>query len=700
MHIPRPPNLYRLFATISSLPGVGPKMAEIMKKKMGEHIIDILRHLPISINDRSSRPTIDEALDGQLATFEILVLSADIPSAKIRRPSRIIAQTNGGKIELVFFHAQSNYLRQTLPIGARRIISGRVDRFKGRLQMAHPDYILELDKIAEMPELEPVYPLTAGLRAKPLRQAIISGLKMLPSALPEWIEAKLLSARGWPDFNAAMIAAHHPKNIAALYSQSAVRTRLAFDELFANQLALGLLRKQTQQSVQGVKITGTNELTSKLLGSLPFTPTKAQIRVIAQIKADQNADSRMLRLLQGDVGSGKTLVALMAMLTALEAGYQSALLAPTEILARQHHQNLTKLLAPMNIHPELLVGGSKTKKRADILARLSNGDIKVIIGTHALLSDEVQFSALGLAVVDEQHRFGVRQRLILGQKGGGCDVLVMTATPIPRSLSMTAYGDLSISKLDEKPQGRQEIETAIINLDKLPQIIDRLRLALDNGQQAYWICPLIEETDKLDIAAAEDRYKILQKLLPSASIGLVHGRMKTDDREQAMAAFKSGDNQILVATTVIEVGVDVPEASIIIIEHAERFGLAQLHQLRGRVGRGARKSSCILTYQNPLGVTARARLKIMRQTNDGFIIAEEDLRLRGPGEVLGQRQSGLPEFTLADLAEHADLLALARKQAALVLAQGIPLTDPSMARYIALLSLFERDSAVKFLDSG
>lgn len=700
MHIPRPPNLYRLFATISSLPGVGPKMAEIMKKKMGEHIIDILRHLPISINDRSSRPTIDEALDGQLATFEILVLSADIPSAKIRRPSRIIAQTNGGKIELVFFHAQSNYLRQTLPIGARRIISGRVDRFKGRLQMAHPDYILELDKIAEMPELEPIYPLTAGLRAKPLRHAIISGLKMLPSALPEWIEAKLLSARGWPDFNTAMIAAHHPKNIEALYSQSAVRTRLAFDELFANQLALGLLRKQTQQSVQGVRITGTNELTSKLLGSLPFTPTKAQIRVIAQIKADQNADSRMLRLLQGDVGSGKTLVALMAMLTALEAGYQSALLAPTEILTRQHHQNLTKLLAPMNIHPELLVGGSKTKKRADILARLSTGDIKVIIGTHALLSDEVQFSALGLAVVDEQHRFGVRQRLILGQKGGGCDVLVMTATPIPRSLSMTAYGDLSISKLDEKPQGRQEIETAIINLDKLPQIIDRLRLALDNGQQAYWICPLIEETDKLDIAAAEDRYKILQKLLPSASIGLVHGRMKTDDREQAMAAFKSGDNQILVATTVIEVGVDVPEASIIIIEHAERFGLAQLHQLRGRVGRGARKSSCILTYQNPLGVTARARLKIMRQTNDGFIIAEEDLRLRGPGEVLGQRQSGLPEFTLADLAEHADLLALARKQAALVLAQGIPLTDPSMARYIALLSLFERDSAVKFLDSG
>ena len=464
--------------------------------------------------------------------------------------------------------------------------------------------------------------------------------------------------------------------------------------------ALGLLRRQTHKSEDGTRLKGTGALTSALLSTLPFEPTTAQTRVIDEIKADQIADMRMLRLLQGDVGSGKTFVALMAMLHALESGYQAALLAPTEILARQHHASLTAFLEHMQIEPELLLGATKSKARKDIVEKLANGTCQMVIGTHALLTDDIQFAKLGLAVVDEQHRFGVRQRLVLGQKGDGCDVLVMTATPIPRTLAMTAYGDLQVSRLDEKPEGRQEISTAVISSERIAEIVERLRQAIASQQRAYWICPLVEETDKLDVAAAEDRHRQLQAILPDIQIGLVHGRMKTDEREAEMAAFKEGRSQILVATTVIEVGVDVPEASIIIIEHAEHFGLAQLHQLRGRVGRGAAKSACILMYQGPLSEAAQARLKIMRATNDGFIIAEEDLRLRGPGEVLGQRQSGLPEFCLADLALHADLLPLARQQAEAVLEKGLSLDAPEMQAYATLLSLFERDNAVRFLASG
>ena len=699
MHIPRPTSLYRLFASTSSLPGIGPKLAAIMEKRIGGHLIDILRHLPVSLNDRRARPSVDEAEDGQLATFEILVLSGDIPPGKSNRPARITAETKGGSLELVFFRARADWLRTSLPIGERRLVSGRVERFQGRLQMAHPDYITPLEKAAEIPEIEPIYPLTAGLSARILRRAIVTSLKAVPD-LPEWIDAQQLHSRQWPSHKRALQEVHNPQEPSDLLASTSARTRLAYDELLANQFALGLLRRQTSIAGKGSPKEGNEKLTAGLLSALPFTPTNAQLRVIDEIKADQISTARMLRLLQGDVGSGKTFVALMAMLHALEAGYQAALLAPTEILARQHHASLSALLKEMQIEPELLLGGMKTKERRDVTQKLADGTCQIVIGTHALLSDDIQFAKLGLAVVDEQHRFGVRQRLVLGQKGNGCDVLVMTATPIPRTLAMTAYGDLQVSRLDEKPKGRQEISTAAISGERIAEIVARLRQAVANQQRAYWICPLVEETDKLDVAAAEDRYRQLQAVLPDIQIGLLHGRMKTDAREAAMADFKTGKSQILIATTVIEVGVDVPEASIIIIEHAERFGLAQLHQLRGRVGRGEAQSACILMYQAPLSETAQARLKIMRATNDGFIIAEEDLRLRGPGEVLGQRQSGLPEFCLADLVLHADLLPLARRQAENILEKGLSLDAPEMDAYAILLSLFERDNAVRFLASG
>ena len=699
MHIARPPVIYALFAALTSLPGVGPKMAELLNKRTGRYVIDLLRHLPVSVIDRRARPAVDDAEDGQIATFEILVLKADIPPPRSRRPARVTAETTGGQIELVFFHAQTDYLKTTLPVGERRLISGRVERFQGRLQMPHPDFILPIKKADTLPQVEPVYPLTAGLKARTVSNAIKAGLKTVPS-LEDWIDEEVKAARRWPEFKAALLQAHAPQAVTDLSPTAPARARLAFDELFANQLALGLIRQQTKTALPGRVIAGTGQLTDQLLASLPFTPTTAQKRVISEITTDQASADRMLRLLQGDVGSGKTFVALMAMLTAVEAGTQAALLAPTEILARQHHQSLSAFLAPLGLTPVLLTGATKQKERKEILDSLADGTQAIVIGTHALLTDEVSFADLALAVVDEQHRFGVRQRLVLGQKGHGCDVLVMTATPIPRTLAMTAYGDLTVSRLDEKPAGRQEIETALVSQERLADITARLAAALADGQRAYWICPLVEETDKLDVAAAEDRHRALTAVLPDANATLAHGKMKADEREQAMAAFKSGDSKLLVATTVIEVGVDVPEATIIIIEHAERFGLAQLHQLRGRVGRGDKASSCILMYQSPLSETAKARLKIMRQTNDGFVIAEEDLRLRGPGEVLGQRQSGLPEFCLADLAAHGDLLALARQQAERVLARGHNLDHPDMAPYALLLSLFERDSAVQFLESG
>lgn len=699
MHIARPPVIYSLFATLTSLPGVGPKMEQILAKKTGRHVIDLLRHLPVSVIDRTARPSVDQAEDGQTATFEILVLKADLPPPRTRRPARITAETSSGQIELIFFHAHTDYLKTTLPVGERRLISGRVERFQGRLQMPHPDFIQPLEKADNIPEFEPVYPLTAGLKARTLTNAIQAGLRTVPE-LEDWIDPELLAAQRWPSFKSALLQVHAPTSLNDLSPTAPARSRLAFDELLANQIALRLIRQQTKSALPGRVIAGTGSITEQLLPLLPFTPTSAQQRVIAEITADQGAPDRMLRLLQGDVGSGKTFVALMAILTALEAGAQAALLAPTEILARQHYQGLSKLLKPLGLTPVLLSGSTKQKARQEILQGLADGSCQIAIGTHALLTDEVLFADLALAVVDEQHRFGVRQRLVLGQKGKNCDVLVMTATPIPRTLAMTAYGDLTVSKLDEKPAGRQDIETALISQDRLADVTARLAAAISNGQRAYWICPLVEETDKLDAAAAEDRHRALTAVLPDANPVLAHGRMKTEQREEAMSAFKDGTSKLLVATTVIEVGVDVPEASIIIIEHAERFGLAQLHQLRGRVGRGDKQSSCILMYQPPLSDTARSRLKIMRQTNDGFVIAEEDLRLRGPGEVLGQRQSGLPEFCLADLAAHTDLLGLAHQQAEKILLSSQGLDHPEMEKYVLLLSLFEKDSAVQFLNSG
>ena len=703
MHLSRPASLFPLFASVTTLPGIGARLAAIIEKRIGATVIDLLRHAPVGLIDRRARPRLSDVVSGQLITIEILITKHDISPRHVSRPSRILGENDTGEVEIVFFKADANFIQRALPLGERRIISGTAELFQGRIQIAHPDYMLPLADLDQLPLLEPVYPLSAGLKGKTLRKAIAAAIPNV-SAQEEWIDAALLAQKNWPDFQSAMAELHAPQTTQALEALHPVRERLAYDELLANQLALGLIRRQTALVGAGKAVAGDHHLREALIASLPFALTSAQKRVVAEIADDQAKDQRMLRLVQGDVGSGKTMVALLAMLNAVETGRQAVLLAPTEILAKQHYQTISSLLEPLQIAVGLLVGGAKTKAKTQLLDAMASGNVPIIIGTHALLTDDVQFADLGLAVVDEQHRFGVKQRMSLSAKGGDCDVLVMTATPIPRTLSMTAYGDLQSSIIDEKPPGRKDIDTAIISLDRIAEIVEKLRHRLAPDFRAYWICPLVEESDKSDITAAEERHRTLQALLPSANPLLVHGRMKAEEKEAVMAQFQSGASQLLVATTVIEVGVDVPEAGIMIIEHAERFGLAQLHQLRGRVGRGSAQSACLLAYQGPLSETAIARLSIMRESNDGFRLAEEDLALRGPGEILGQRQSGMPEFALVDLAMHAPLIAIARDAADKILAE-LPDSKRDDAgalqdKYRLLLSLFERDNAIKFLASG
>ncbi len=544
----------------------------------------------------------------------------------------MICENETGQIDLIFFHARDDYVSRMLPAGERRIVSGRVELRQGRPQMAHPDHIVRPDAPEEMPQIEPVYPLTAGLSPKALRRAIEGAMQRIPRPR-EWIAPAVMEQKNWPDFATAMDKVHHPENAEDLLPAAPARARLAYDELLANQLALMLVRRAASDSMPGRSFNGTGALTMALVKALPFRLTGAQKRAITEIAKDQTSESRMLRMLQGDVGSGKTLVALHAMLHAVESGAQASLLAPTEVLARQHHATINAFLAPLGMEARLLLGQGRSgsAERRAIMDGLANGDVQLVVGTHALLSESVSFANLGLAVVDEQHRFGVRQRILLGQKGEGVDVIVMTATPIPRSLSMTAYGDLDHSRLDEKPAGRLPIDTRTLPLDRLGDVVARLGSAIAAGRRAYWICPLVEESEKLDVAAAEDRAATLARALPDVKVALAHGKMKSADRDAAMNQFRDGTAQLLVATTVVEVGVDVPEASVIIIEHAERFGLAQLHQLRGRVGRGHDASSCLLLFAPPLSDLATQRLDVMRETNDGFVIAERDLELRGPG---------------------------------------------------------------------
>jgi len=692
----RPEILFPLFAPVTKLPGVGPRYAKLIERLAGPHVVDLCWHLPSGLIDRRYAPKIAQAEPGRVATITLRIGRHQAPHSR-RQPYRIRCSDETGELDLVFFHAHPEYLTRVLPEGEVRVVSGRVEAFGGRLQVTHPDHIGRLEDLDTLKTVEPVYPLTAGITLKPLAKAIHGALERAPE-LPEWLDPAYRRQRGWAPWRAALLAAHAPGNLSELLGESPARARLAYDELLANQLALALVRRQ-QRARHGRALAGDGRLRAKVVAALPFRLTASQEQAGSEIAADMAREQRMLRLLQGDVGSGKTVVALLAMLNAVETGAQAALMAPTEILARQHYRTIAPLAAAAGVEVELLTGRDKGKARAAALARLASGRSAIAIGTHALFQQDVAFRDLALSVIDEQHRFGVHQRLDLAMKGRAPDVLVMTATPIPRTLVLTAYGDMDVSRLREKPAGRQAIDTRVLPDERLDEVIAGVGRALDGGAKVYWVCPLVEESEVSDLAAASARWAALKARF-GARVGLVHGRMKGKEKDAAMAAFVDGPTDLLVATTVIEVGVDVPQATVMVIEHAERFGLAQLHQLRGRIGRGAAKSTCLLLYQGPLGETARARLRIMRETDDGFRIAEEDLRLRGAGELLGTRQSGMPAFRLADLALHQDLLAAARDDAKLIMERDAELKSPRGQALRVLLYLFERDAAVRYLRSG
>ena len=692
----RPSILFPLFAEIRTLSGVGPKLEKLIAKVAGPRLVDLIFDLPAGVIDRSYRPKLIAAEPGRIATLEVNVLDHLPPRVK-SQPYRVRVSDDTAVMDLVYFRADAKYLTGLLPPGSRRLISGRVESFKDRLQMPHPDYVVAPQEAASLPQHEAVYGLTEGLTARTLSKAVRGALERVPQ-MPEWLDAAFLRQRGFAEFNQALTMAHAPAHEGDLSPETLLRQRLAYDELLANQLALLLIRGRLRAS-GGRRITGDGKRKARAIAALPFALTDGQLSALVEIEADMASDKRMLRLLQGDVGSGKTIVAMLALLGAVEAGTQGAFMAPTELLVRQHLASLTPYAEAAGIRMAALTGRERGPQRAETLAKLAAGEIDILIGTHALFSEDVTFRDLGLAVVDEQHRFGVHQRMQLQSKGKPADVLVMTATPIPRTLALTAYGDMDVSKITGRPPGRQPVETRVMSAARLDDLIAHLRLALDRGQRAYWVCPLVEESEKIDLAAAEERAQMLKKAL-GVKLGLVHGQMKAAERDAAMAAFKNGQTQLLVATTVIEVGVDVPEATIMVVEHAERFGLSQLHQLRGRVGRGSGKSSCILLWHEPLGQTAKARLKTMRDTDDGFVIAEEDLRMRGPGEVLGKRQSGMEEFRMADPAAHADLLAVAHDDARLVLTRDPDLKSPRGDALRVLLYLFGRDEAVRYLRTG
>jgi ATP-dependent DNA helicase RecG len=702
----RPTVLNGLFAEIGVLEGVGPRFAVMLGKLLGvpadacPRVIDLLWHLPTGLTDRRAQPTIAAAQQGQLVTLTVRVKKHHAPPRNSRAPYRVICEDDTGDMELIFFHAERSYIERNLAIGETRILSGRVERYGAKLQMPHPDYILPEDQRHRLPALEAVYPLSQGITQKFMHKVVALALTRVPPAA-EWLDKHLMEQRGWPTFADALKIVHRPESDSDIAAAPSARARLASDELFAGQLALALMRRRFRVN-GGRSINGNGTLTAKITAALPFSLTHSQDSALAEITDNMKAPRRMLRLLQGDVGSGKTVVALLAMVHAVEAGAQAAMMAPTEILARQHLETIAPFCEAAGIRTALLTGREKGRTREKVLQALASGEADLAIGTHALFQPDVAFADLALAVIDEQHRFGVHQRYALqakGKQGGGADILVMTATPIPRTLLMTHYGDLDVSKLMEKPAGRKPVLTRAVPLERMEEVISGIGRAQREGAQIYWVCPLVESSAKVDLAAAEERAAHLRQHFGEA-VGLIHGRTKGSEKDAIMRDFSEGRLRVLVATTVIEVGVNVPNASIMVIEHAERFGLAQLHQLRGRVGRGAKQSSCILLYNAPLGETARARLDILRKTEDGFQIAEEDLRLRGGGEILGTRQSGDPGFQLATLPLDEELLAVARDQTKYLLARDPELTTPQGEAARLCLYLFERDEAIRLLRAG
>jgi len=698
----RPALLNPLFAPVTSLSGVGPKQDRLLRylldREETPRLVDLLLHLPASVIDRRARPKIRDAMPGTVVTLEVTVdRHRPTPARNPRAPHLVYASDETGDVVLTYFRAQPGYVEKLLPVGAKRYVSGTAQMYDGTLQLPHPDRVVDEAGFAKLSGIDPVYPLTEGLALGSLRRAMAQALHKLPT-LPEWISPEVLRRCKFPPIVEALNRVHMPLELTDILPEGPFWSRLAFDELLAGQLALALVRTQLRRPA-GDRHAGDGHLRSKIIDALPYALTASQRQAAAAITDDLRQPVRMLRLLQGDVGSGKTVVALLAAAAVTEAGKQAALMAPTEILARQHIKTIAPLAERAGLKVAILTGREKGKERRDILARLAAGEIDFLVGTHALIQDDVVFRALALAVVDEQHRFGVRERLALTAKGEAVDVLVLSATPIPRTLVLTYFGDMDVSELREKPAGRQPIDTRAVPDSRLSEVMDAVGRALAAGKLVYWICPLVEESEAVNLTDAEQRFQSLRARFGD-KVGLVHGKMRGTEKDRVMAQFAAGEIGLLVATTVVEVGVDVPAATIMVIENAERFGLAQLHQLRGRIGRGSEASTCLMLYKEPLNAMSKARLKVIRETTDGFTIAEEDLKLRGEGDVLGVRQSGLPGYRIARSDVHGQLITQARDEALRIMKDNPKLKGARGEALRCLLYLFERDEALPLIGAG
>ena len=697
----RPQLLNPLFSSLDSLTGIGPKNANRLEKLLADSrsscVIDLLFHLPHGFIDRRNQPGVKYGKIGEIITAKVHIDEHIIPPRQTSRPYKIVAHDETGEITLVFFRPRPNWLSTALPIGETRIISGRFELYSDMAQMTHPDLIATEQEFESLSLIEPVYRMTDGLSAKQLRKAMRAAIEQLPE-LPEWLDPELKKREQFPSFTDSLRKIHLPTDVSNFDSKSSVRRRLAYDESLACQLALAIGRHHLAK-FGGTPRVAEGTLKQKIIDSLPFKLTQSQEKASLEIEQDLSSQTRMHRLIQGDVGSGKTVLALLAMAHVVESGSQAALMAPTEILARQHGESISKMCANTNMKVAVLTGQDSQKQKRETELAIETGKVDIIIGTHALFQAGIEFKDLGLAVIDEQHRFGVHQRLALRSKGQKTDLLVMTATPIPRTLVLTYFGDMDVSILTEKPNGKNPIQTSSIPLDRLTEVITRIKNVIQNGQKVYWVCPLVEESDKLDISAAEERFAQLKNDFGDQVV-LIHGRMNGEEKESVMRQFAGGSAKILVATTVIEVGVDVPDATIMVIEHAERFGLSQLHQLRGRVGRRDQASFCLLLFKGPLSESAQNRIAIMRETNDGFKIAEEDLRNRGEGEVLGTRQSGAHDFRIANLSQHKSLMEIAHDDARLVLNTDPSLNSERGKSLKLLLYLFHKEQTLQLLEAG
>ena len=684
----RPKILYKLFSNLETIKGIGPKNAKLIERLCGKYLLDLILHRPIAYIDRRNSPKIKDLSNNSIVTL-ILKVDGHTPSFNKRMPYKITCSDDTGQLNIVYFNLRGPYLKKMFPIGSKKVVSGKVEEFNGIFQMTHPQHIADESNLDSVKKIECVYPLTAGISSKIIQKSINSSLAIIDD-LPEWIPNDYLQKNNWTSWKKSIYEMHNPNELKE-DKEDIYLNRLVFDELLSQQLTVRLIKNKISK-LKGNIIKPNGSLLEHLKSHLSFELTDDQNQAIKEISKDQSSPNKMLRLIQGDVGSGKTIVALHSMIQCAENSKKSILMAPTEILAEQHYNTIMLFAEKLKLSCALITASNKKNH---------NYESDILIGTHALFQDKVSIDNIGLIVIDEQHRFGVHQRILLNEKAGNeCDILLMTATPIPRTLELASYGDMDITKIVQKPKNRKPIITKSINLNKIESLKEALTKKLKQQEKIYWVCPLVDESDKMDLQSVNQRVLDIQKYYKDFNVEMVHGQMKQEEKNKIMDNFKNFKTQILVATSVIEVGIDDPDATVIIIENSERFGLSQLHQLRGRVGRGTKQSTCILLFDGPLTENAKRRINVMKETNDGFKIAEEDLSIRGAGEILGTRQSGLPNFRLTDLNVHKSLMTQAREMAIKIVDKDPELSSDQGKSLRLLLHLFNNQVAIDYLKSG